>query len=404
MVNRMGIANGTIIETPPQEEQLRENRELGRINGSATRNGAKRAKRIWIDVDNSPHVPFFLPIIEELEKQGVELILTARNKYQVCQLLDLFHLPCRVIGGDYGKNKLLKVLGNCLRALQLTPTAAKLRPDLALSHGSRAQVLICKALNIPTMVMHDYEFTTKTGFVEPDWIFMPDVVPDGVMTKKTQGVLKYPGLKEDVYVPRFRPDRSILSALAVPADHLVVTLRPPATEAHYHTPKSDELFAETLQFLDKPDITTITLPRSAKQSQILRRDWSNLTASGRMVIPEAPLDGLNLIWFSDLVISGGGTMNREAAALGVPVYSIFGGKIGAVDRHLANQGRLILIDNAQDIPRKIKLVRWSRPARPDHYNRQTLCGIVDTIMAILNASPIHNNVYAMANKEQGAKV
>ena len=343
--------------------------------------------RIWIDIDNSPHVPFFIPIIEELEARGLQLILTARNMYQVCELLDFFRLPCKVIGGHYGKNKLLKVACNCIRALQLAPTAARLRPDLALSHGSRAQVLICKTLGIPTVMMHDYEHSTKTGFIESDWILMPDIIPDGLMSKKTDRVLKYPGLKEDVYVPRFRPDPSILHQLGISHHELVITLRPPATQAHYHNPESEVLFAEVLRFIaDKPQIRAVTLPRNVRQSDQLRHDWPSLIASGRMIIPKGPVDGLNLIWFSDLVISGGGTMNREAAALGVPVYSIFRGKLGAVDQYLANAGRLVLIENSGDIETKIQFVPWNRPKNPDDYPRPALGAIVSRILQILSAS------------------
>lgn len=342
-------------------------------------------KKIWIDIDNSPHVPFFIPIIEELEKHGTELILTARNMYQVCELLKFFRLPCTVIGGHYGKNKLLKVLCNCLRAVQLSPTALRPRPDLALSHGSRAQVLVCKSLGIPTIMMHDYEHSTKTGFVEPDWILMPDVIPDGIMSKKAERVLKYPGIKEDVYIPRFRPDPSIFAHLGISGDNLIVSLRPPATQAHYHNRESDALFAETLRFLaENPCVRVVALPRNAKQNHVLRKEWADLIASGRMVIPKAPLDGLNLIWFSDLVISGGGTMNREAAALGVPVYSIFRGKIGAVDRYLAKQGRLTLIETVSDVRAKIRLARWNRPNQPENRNRGTLTSIVNNILTIMD--------------------
>jgi uncharacterized protein len=348
---------------------------------TSNRGGSK--KKIWIDIDNSPHVPFFLPIIEELEKQGIELILTARNMYQVCDLLEFFNLPCKVIGGHCGKNKLLKILCNCLRAAQLSPTALRVRPDLALSHGSRAQVLICKALGIPTLMIHDYEHSTKTGFVEADWILMPDVIPDGVMSKRTKGILKYPGLKEDVYIHRFEPDRSILSDLGISKEDLVVTLRPPATEAHYHRPESEILFTETLRFLaDKAHIRVVALPRNAKQNRRLRKDWAALIAAGRMLIPQAPLNGLNLIWFSDLVISGGGTMSREAAALGVPVYSIFRGTIGAVDKYLAQKGRLTLVENTRDIQTKIRLVRWNRPLQPENRNRPALQSIVNNVLMI----------------------
>ena len=373
------------MTTTTQElEPVAGGKEATRNHLSQPKSGTR--KKVWIDIDNSPHVPFFLPIVEALEKQGIELVLTARDMYQVCELLDFFHLPCKVIGKHYGKNKFLKVLGTCVRTLQLAPTAAGMRPDVAISHGSRAQLLICKALGIPTIMMHDYEHSTKTGFLEPDWILMPDVIPDGAMARKTDTVLRYPGLKEDVYVPRFRPDLSIFSRLGISRDDLVVTVRPPATEAHYHNPESEILFAETMRLLScNPQVRAVTLPRNARQGQQLKSDWSDLISSGRMLIPNAPLDGLNLIWFSDLVVSGGGTMNREAAALGVPVYSIFRGTIGAVDRYLAENGRLTMIENTGNVHTKIKLVRWNRPAKPEDRNCPVMQCIVGNILSVLES-------------------
>jgi len=349
-----------------------------------TKKAAINKKIVWIDIDNSPHVPFFLPIVEELQRRDVEIVLTARAAYQVCDLIELFSMPCKVIGRHYGKNKLMKVVGNCLRAAELVPMTIARRPDLAVSHGSRAQVLVCKSLGIPTLVMHDYEHSTKTGFIEPTWILMPDVIPDDVMSKKTERVLRYQGLKEDVYVPQFRPDPSILARLGLDANNLIVTLRPPATEAHYHNPESELLFNETLRFLAKqPDLRTVVLPRSVRQNEQIRKDWAELISRGQVIIPREAVNGLDLIWFSDLVISGGGTMNREAAALGVPVYSIFRGKVGAVDRYLSENGRLVLIESAQEVTSKIRLTRWNRPAAPNNRSGVVLESIVDSVVSIL---------------------
>ncbi|MGA9882414.1 MAG: DUF354 domain-containing protein [Candidatus Acidiferrales bacterium] len=350
------------------------------------RSRVSNGKKVWIDIDNSPHVPFFLPIIDELRARGIEVILTARDIYQVCDLLEFYNLPCKVIGRHYGKNKVLKVLGNCMRAVQLLPRTHKCRPDLAVSHGSRAQILVCKALGIPAVMMHDYEHSTKTGFLSPDWVFMPDVIPNKAMSGKEERILKYPGIKEDVYVPRFRPDPSLLNLLGIDPGHLIVTLRPPATEAHYHNPESDELFAETVRMLaEKPFVRAVTLPRNARQAEHLREKWREVIAAGTMIIPERPLDGLNIIWFSDLVISGGGTMNREAAALGVPVYSIFRGKIGAVDRYLQDAGRLVLVESVEQVRKKIVLTRRNRASLPDMEQRPTLQFVVDSIVTILEA-------------------
>ena len=382
------MAKSVVESVPPLDAVTpKDSQKVAVIYSSKTARRNTTAKRvIWIDIDNSPHVPFFIPIIEELDKRGINLVLTARNLYQVCDLLDFFGLRCKVIGGHYGKNKFAKVLGNCVRALQLAPTVIKFRPGLALSHGSRAQVLICKATGVPTIMMHDYEHSTKTGFLRPDWTFTPDVIPDLAMHEKSGSILKYPGLKEDVYVPRFSPDSSILTELGISPKNLLVTLRPPATEAHYHNPESETLFRAAVWFIvDNPQVRVVVLPRNAGQNSQLRKEWADLISMGRMILPERPVNGLNLIWFSDLVISGGGTMNREAAALGVPVYSVFRGKIGAVDQYLAREGRLTLIESVEDVAAKIALTRWNRPARPENVNTAVLRSIVDKIVSILEA-------------------
>lgn len=349
--------------------------------------GQKRFK-VWVDIDNSPHVPFFTPIMEELRKRDIDLLVTARNMYQVVEMLDLYQMHCRVVGGHWGKNRVLKVLCNCARVTQLLPIIRKERPDLAISHGSRAQLLTSKLLGVPAIMMHDYEHSTKTGFLEADWIFMPDVIPEAAMSRKTDRVLRYPGLKEDVYIPNFRPDPSILPELGIKPGQLVVTVRPPATEAHYHNPESEVLFAETMRHIAAhPNVRAITLPRNGRQRQQLEQEWADLLTSGVMMMPTHPVDGLNLLWFSDLVVSGGGTMNREAAALGVPVYSIFRGKLGAVDRYLADQGRLTLLDTPEAVRERMHLVPWNRPEKPADRHIPALQWIVDHITHALPEKP-----------------
>ena len=338
-----------------------------------------RPRRIWIDIDNSPHVPFFVPIIEELRKYGHEVILTARDAYQVRELLDLYGLPCKVVGRHYGKNRAAKILGTCMRAAQLIPRVFNKKVDLAVSHGSRAQMMCAFALGIPTLLILDYEYIAMMGFIRPDWIFVPQMIPDSKELKPKRQVLRYPGLKEDVYVPRFQPNPSEMNQLGFDGDDIVVTVRPPATEAHYHNPEADVLLDAALDFLTQaPDVRVVLLPRNEKQARILQEIWGKWITKHKMVIPEHAVDGINLIWFSDLVVSGGGTMNREAAALGVPVYSIFRGKIGAVDRYLQQEGRLVFIESVGDIRKKIVLKRRQK-------NEQRICNERPALQAIVDA-------------------
>jgi uncharacterized protein len=340
-------------------------------------------KKIWIDLDNSPHVPLFIPIIEELEKKGYEVFLTARNSYQVCELLNLHHLSCKVVGRHYGKKWLLKVLGTALRTAQLLPSILKSKPDLSVSHGSRAQVLVSSLLGIPSVLMLDYEFTNATAFINPDWTFVPEVIPGDRVHQNPDHVLRYPGLKEDVYAPRLKSDANIRNFLGIRPEELLVTVRPPATEAHYHNPEGEQFLTETLKYLlDQPNLRVVMLPRNANQGNLLRSSWSSAIQARRIIIPDQALDGMNLIWNSDLVISGGGTMNREAAALGVPVYSIFRGRMGAVDQYLAKTGRLTLIEKIEDIRTKIALVRRQPGLRGSTNESAALDCIVNAVSSI----------------------
>jgi predicted glycosyltransferase len=349
-----------------------------------TANGAAH-KKIWIDLDNSPHVPFFLPIMEELRKRGYEVFVTARNSYQVCELLELYNLRCEVIGGHWGKNRMLKILGTCARTVRLLPMMARQKPDLAISHGSRAQMLASYLLKIPTIAMYDYEFTQKMEFLHSLWFMVPEYLPDPADLEVKARTRTYPGLKEDVYVPSFRPDSSLRDKLGIRGDHIFITVRPPATEAHYHNPEAEALLEAAMNFfMERAETRVVLLPRNGRQAAALRKTWGTWISSGRILIPEHAVDGLNLVWASDLVVSGGGTMNREAAALGVPVYTIFRGQIGAVDRYLVQQGRLTLIENVDDVRAKIVLAPRDRSAKHDSGDRPALQVIVNNIISILS--------------------
>jgi uncharacterized protein len=348
-----------------------------------------RAKKIWIDLDNSPHVPFFKPIIEQLEKRGHSVVLTARDCFQVCELADLFHMKYKRIGRHYGKHTLAKLAGLGVRALQMAPSVLREKPDLALSHGSRSMFLLSSLLGIPTLTIFDYEHTRWVSMFQPTWVMAPDIVPqEAILSRSSLGaerLLRYPGIKEDVYAPSFESDPNIREKLGIAAGDLLVTIRPPATEAHYHNPESEALLDAVFDFLSQqPAIKVILVPRTPKQGVEIRGQWPRLFERGQMSIPEHVVDGLDLIWASDLVISGGGTMNREAAALGVPVYSIFRGTIGAVDHYLAENGRLVLLEHVEDIRTKINLARRAKSARVTSAASPARDAIVENILFILD--------------------
>jgi predicted glycosyltransferase len=344
-------------------------------------------KKIWIDLDNSPHVPFFKPIAEELERRGYSVVFTARDRFQVRALADLMKLNYRCVGHHYGKHTVAKLAGIVVRALQLLPYVLRQRPQLAVSHGSRSMFALASMLRIPTITIMDYEHARWAWFLGNAWAMLPDVIPGTALKLRKDRILKYPGIKEDVYVPFFRPDPAIKRILGITNQELMVTLRPPATEAHYHNPESEVLLDAVFEMISQtPNIKVVLVPRTAKQAAELHTQWPGLFDSGKVIVSKQAVDGLDLIWFSDVVISGGGTMNREAAALGVPVYSIFRGKTGAVDEYLAKSGRLVLLQSADDVRAKLKLVHRNIGTRSAGEKRNTLAAIVDHIAVIAESS------------------
>ena len=340
---------------------------------------------IWIDLENSPHVPFFTPIISELEKRGYAVLVTARDCFQVRELADLFGLKYQLVGRHFGKSRLLKIAGLCLRTLQLIPGMLGSKPDLAVSHCSRAQLMVAACLGIPSIQIGDYEFASGWSFIQPSWHMCPDIIPSAAIPLDKTRLVQYPGIKEDVYVPRFVPDSNLRRELGLTEEDLVITMRPPATEAHYHNPESDQLFAAAVSELVKnPKVKIVVAPRNEKQGILIRKQWASLFETGKLRIPARAPNGLNLIWHSDLVISGGGTMNREAAALGVPVYSIFRGKIGAIDRYLSKAGRLVLLESVDDVRGKIRVVHRDRLRSPQNEDSAALKAIVNHITSIMD--------------------
>ncbi|MBW1929146.1 MAG: DUF354 domain-containing protein [Deltaproteobacteria bacterium] len=347
-------------------------------------------QRIWIDLDNSPHVPFFRPIIEELEALGHEVILTARDCFQVCELADYFNMAYKKVGRHYGKNKILKVAGTLVRACELFPRVLNSRPGIMVSHGSRSGMIAAAVSKIPILLIADYEFAELLPFVKPARILTPDMVSSESYGRLQQVVFKYPGIKEDVYVPGFKPNPDTMTQLGLDRDDFVVTIRPPATEAHYHNPESEILFDEVVNVLCKhPHVRMVILPRNeTKQTGYVQDNWPEWCENGKIIIPDHVVNGLDLIWFSDFVISGGGTMNREAAALEVPVYSIFRGKIGAVDRYLSQEGRLTLLQSVEDVHTKMRIERRKKGTSVPQKNRAALDTIVKHIIEVLEKKQV----------------
>jgi predicted glycosyltransferase len=297
--------------------------------------------RVWIDMTASAHVLVFRPLIEIMRGRGDEVEITARHYAQTLELLELHGLSAEVIGRHGGRSRLQKARQMTHRLGALRKWAKGRDFDVALAHGSHELTITARRLGVPSSTTFDYEFATlqhqlgcraATKVVVPAAIPPERLEPYGVRPPK---LVQYPGLKEEYYLSDFEPDRSLLDRFGVEPARVLVVLRPPPDVSLYHR-HSNPLFPMTLGHLGRlDDVHAFVLPRTEEQREYVRRlDLPSV------ILPEHAVDAQSLIALADLVVSAGGTMNREAAALGVPVYTTYGGRLGGVDEELIRDGRL----------------------------------------------------------------
>lgn len=342
--------------------------------------------RIWVDFENTPHVLILKPIIEELQRRNHQLFITARDCSQTIELANYFKLNAYRISHHHGKKRINKVLGHLSRILRLLLFSRNKDISVALSHGSRSQIFAAGILKIPTFVMWDYEYASLSlihRFI--DRLVVPEVLSAESFNHQIapSKILKYPGIKEHIYVTNLMNNGAALHELSLDPDKIIITIRPPAVDAHYynHRDGSNELFLEALKYFSSFNHTVIIVLARTKfqQEEIIKFTQKNGN-SQNIIFPPKAQNGIALIWNSDIVIGGGGTMNREAAVLNVPVYSIFQGKLGAVDRYLSKTGRLTIIQSKEDL-QTINLIKRQRPQKPHlKENRDLINYIVEEII------------------------
>jgi predicted glycosyltransferase len=308
--------------------------------------------RIWIDLANSPHVPFFGALIPAFLERGHQVEITARDFAQTVELATRAGMMPYVIGGHGGGSIRGKAENLVGRAAALRRWARHRGFALAVSHNSYAQISAAAALGIKTVTLMDYEHqpANHLAFRLASRVIVPRVFPAAELQKygaSRRKIRRYDGMKEDVYLADFTPKPNFaetLHDLGVASEDVLIVARPPAREALYHR-FENELFDDLLLSLNAQlQVKIILLCRSVTQgADYEARRLPNL------IIPRAALDGPNLILASDCVISAGGTMNREAAALGVPAVSVYAGKWAAIDEELVRMGRLKRLASREEI-------------------------------------------------------
>jgi predicted glycosyltransferase len=308
--------------------------------------------RVWVDMTASAHVLVFRPLIGLLREDGHEVEITAREYAQTLQLLELHRLEAEVIGRHGGRSRLGKARSLVSRLGALRRWAKGRAFDVALAHGSHELTITARRLGIPSATTFDYEFAWlqhQLGCRAATKVVVPAAIPPERLARygaEPPKLLQYEGLKEEYYLSDFEPDPGVLAAWSLDPGRILVVLRPPPDVSLYHR-HSNPLFPQTLEFLGRrDDVHALVLPRTPEQRDFVRR-----LELPSVSVPERAVDAQSLIALADLVVSAGGTMNREAAALGVPVYTTYGGRLGGVDEWLIREGRLVPLTD----PRALEL-------------------------------------------------
>jgi predicted glycosyltransferase len=339
---------------------------------------------VWIDIDNAPQVLVLDPILKELGRRGFIPQITARDFGQTFALLLLHGLAFRAVGHHAGRNKFRKVAELASRSFRLWRMGRKQDFRVVVSCGARASVLPALMLGLPLVTVIDYEHIFAYPFIK--WaqrILTPNVIPDEDLLRlgyDLSKVRKFPGLKEELYVFDFQPDRASLEAAGIDFSRTVIAVRPPATMAHYHSQKSEAIFWAVLQhLLRQPEMQIVVLPRVQAQG-----DWvlDKVGLHENLLIPDSVQHGPNLLWHMDAMFGGGGTMNREAACLDVPTYSFFNGPLGAVDRYLSEQKKLTLLGSLDQVDAIKVGKRTPRPLPPRDSGRKVLNFIVEQVLEV----------------------
>jgi hypothetical protein len=304
--------------------------------------------RVWIDITNSPHVPFFRPLLGLLEARGHEVTVTSRDYAQTLQLLQLHGIPHQVVGpGHGGAGRLGKARALAGRLVALRRFARGRGFDVALAHGSHELALTARSLGIPSTTAFDYEYAWlqhQLGCRAATKVVVPEAIPPERLARfgaRAPKLLRYPGLKEEYYLADFVPGPEPLPGLD--PERVLAVVRTPPEVSLYHR-HGNPLFTRVLERLGRDEaVQAVVLTRTQEQRAAIAA-----LALPSLVLPERAIDAQSLIAHADLVISAGGTMNREAVALGVPVYTTFGGRLGGVDEWLIREGRLLpLTDPAE---------------------------------------------------------
>lgn len=303
-------------------------------------------KIIWFDITNVPHVNFLQPLYIHLKEQ-FDVFFTIRDFAESIGLFkERIPEPFVKVGEHKGQSKVRKVLGVLERTCQLSHSVPQF--NVKISVGGDSSSLFAKLKRRPSITFDDNEKAPNWRYAHfSDFAFWPEAVPTRIILRqgfKRRKLYQYHGFKEDVYIADYQPDSSFLSNL--PFDHFIV-LRPENIQANYVDGKSS-IVPRLLNGLEQAGVNVLYLPR-------YEHDKNYAVGFKNVFIPTRALNGLDVCYHADAVLTGAGTLAREAACLGVPAFSFYAGReLLAVDQKMIRDGWMTFSRDPDELIKSLK--------------------------------------------------
>jgi predicted glycosyltransferase len=322
--------------------------------------------RVWADLTNTAHPVVLRPLVELLEAAGHEVVITVRPLSQTVELLEDWGHPYTAFGAHGGAGRAGKARAAASRVRRMVAFGRAHGPfDASIAHGSTDLPVASRLLGIPHTTMLDYEFAIAQHTVN-GWLAERVVVPESIPVERLRRfgarrppkLVRYPGLKEEYVLHGFAPDPAVVDALGVDRAQPLAVVRTAPSYALYLGGSETPLLPRLLRRLDERGVQTVVLTRTGEQAEGVRA-----LGLERVVVPPRAIDARSLVAFADALVSAGGSMNREAAALGTPVWTMFEGRMGGVDEQLIRDGRLKVLGPDADVD-QVEVVKRDAAGRP----------------------------------------
>ncbi len=277
--------------------------------------------RIWIDVMTPKQARVFSQVYRVAMSKGHEVLLTARSHGETTQILSMEGIPHLSVGRHGGRELRSKLKAYARRALDLIDPVAEFRPHVLISLSSPEAVRVAFGLGVKVVSLNDTPHSVHVGRLTlplSDRLVYPAAIPAHrwlSLGARAEALRPYYGVDEVSWIlpvlgrARFGGREGGLAVV-----------RPEESHAAYLARNSGHasVVEPCLEFLLDNGYRVVLLPRYEDQRSYFQKKYGD-----RVEIPERAVDPVPLYSAADVVISGGGTMSREAAMFGTPAISLF---------------------------------------------------------------------------------